>query len=64
MTVFWSILKNMIDLIDTGGPQLTMVQLTTFQLHECESNTHSVDIILRILIFSQANGMWYDTLWW
>ena len=53
----------MIDLIDTGGPQLTMVQLTTFQLYECESNTHSVDIILRILIFSQANGMWYDTLW-
>jgi hypothetical protein len=40
-----------------------MVPLWIFQLYDgAKSNTHSVDIVLWILIFSQASIMPYNTL--
>ena len=41
---------------------LTMVQLTIFQLYNGVKAYHSVETVLQILIFSQASGTPYDTV--
>ena len=45
-------------------PDLRWFNLRFSTLRCCESHTHSAETILRILIFSQASDMWFDTGQW
>lgn len=47
--------------LDSPRPRLTMSRLTVFRLHDgAKRETHSVETVLPILIFSRASGVWYD----